>query len=296
MSWLRNLIISLWLLPALPDASAAAYEVSAARQEAQTLDASQFKDFANEWAFIASPPLLGPTRVVEPWRPWAQTSFNVRSVRLAPGSDDRPVSPPQYAWVAEPRLARQPEPNIFVPAIEAGIGLPGNFQAGLLYGRSPNVNLQVTGVDISYPFLRPSLSSPGLWTRLSYVYPTRVPGLRLHVPSIGLYLTNEFLRTPAAGRPLTMHLHAGIQQSLVIAVPQGLVEKKVDADGTVRYLERSTNVFPASTQFLLGIQLDRHRWSLHADAGYASSESTLDGTRRVRAFWNQSYRLAYHWQ
>ena len=151
----------------------------------------------------------------------------------------------------------------------------------------------MAGVDFAYPFLTPSLTSPGLWARLAYVAPSRLPGLRLHLPTAGLYLTNEFLRVPSYGRPLTAHLHAGIQQMLVVARPQGLVESKTLSDGSEVVSRRGANTFPASTEFIVGLHVTRARWSLHADAGYATSESTFDGQRRIRAFWNQAYKLVY---
>lgn len=286
---LPYLLLTAWL--AAPP-SALAYDVSASRPAANSLDASQFKDFANEWAFVAAPPAVGATLPAPPWRPFASLTYGIRSVRPAPG-EDAGLRLKDYAWIAEPRLAVDPEPNIFVPFLHAGIGLPGGAQAGLLYGRSPNVNLQVAGIDFAYPFLTPSLSSPGLWARIAYVTPSRLPGLRLHLPTAGLYLTNEFVRVPSFGRPLTAHLHAGIQQMLVVAEPQELVEAKPLADGSEVVSKRGANTFPASTEFLVGLHFARSRWSLHADAGYATSESTFDGERRIRAFWSQAYKLVY---
>jgi hypothetical protein len=290
MRLLRLVLIMCCLLPA----SAAAYDVSARRAAARDLDGSQFKDFANEWALAASPTLLGPLSVAPAWEPQADLSINFRAVRQAPGSRTK-LRQPEYAWVANPSLARRSEPSIAVTLVSARLGLPGDAQAGLLYGRSTNVKLQVAGADVSYPFLRPTLTSPGLWARVSYAYPSRLPGLRLHIPALGLYLTNEFVRTPVRGRPLTLHLHAGLQQAFVFALPQGLVERKALADGSEQLSKRLAVTFPASTQFIVGAHANRGRWSLSADAGYAGSESTFSGSRRLRAFWNQSYRLTYAW-
>lgn len=290
---MRLLRLVLLFIISVPAATAGAYDVSARREAVRDLDGSQFKDFANEWALAASPALLGPTVAAPPWEPQAELSLNFRALRQAPGSREK-LRLAEYAWLANPSVAAGAEPGITLPMLSMRLGLPGDVQAGLLYGRSPNVNLQVTGADISYPFLTPTLTSPGLWARFSYVFPSRMPGLRLHVPALSLYLSNEFVRTPVRKRPLTVHLHAGLQQALVFANPGDLYERKIVAGEEV--LSKRLNVtFPASTQFIVGLHTERGRWSLHGDVGYAGSESTFSGERRLRAFWNQSYRAAYAW-
>lgn len=279
---------------------AGAYDVSASRASVSDLTGPQFKDFANEWAFAASVPMMGPIRDLEPWKTWVDISHDIRAVRLAPfsgqkeesGTRARSLRLNEYSWLAHPRLARGEASTLFVENIHAGLGLPGRVHAGIHYGRSLNANLQVAAIDVSYPFLTPSLSSPGLWARFAYAVPSRMPGVKMQIPTLGLYITNEFLRMPIARRPLTASAHGGIQQAIVFMQPQHLL-----APGGAL---RKANTFPASTQFHLGIDFTRRRWTFSADAGYASSESNFDvsgssKTHRVRAFWNQSYRVTYRW-
>jgi hypothetical protein len=191
----------------------------------------------------------------------------------------RSVNPVGSAWIAHPSLATEPDANVNIPFLQAGLGLPGGFQGGLLYGHSLNTNLRVAGAEMSYPFLLPSVKSPGLWARLSYAYPMGLAGMRMHLPSAGLYLTNEFLRVPMRGAPLRMRLHAGLQQTLVVSFPAG---------------QEGNLTFPASTQFLIGLGLAWADWAIHADVGYGTGATTMDGARTSRALWNQSYRLSYH--
>ena len=90
---------------------------------------------------------------------------------------------------------------------------------------------------------------------------------------------------------------------LVFAAPQNLYERRGTAENTIRQ-RRSSNVFPASTQFLLGLEAVFKGWSASANLAYASSETNFDretafvdsSTRRIRAFWTQSYKLSYRWE
>lgn len=217
---------------------------------------------------------MGSTTLAPPWRPWFDASLNIRSVR-----------PAAKAWIADARLARAPEPNVAMPILQAGLGLPTGLQSGFLYGRATNLHLAILGAEVNAPFLKPSVESPGLWARVSYIRPMGLAGLQLHLPAVGFYLTNEFLRTPVRGWPMTAHIHAGVQQTVPIAIPENLQGPSGKTRGVL--------TFPASTQFTLGLGLTRRRWILEANAGYASSKTNIDGVSKDRAFWNQAYRLGY---
>jgi hypothetical protein len=216
---------------------------------------------------------LGPSNVAEPRRPQVHLSANIRSVH-----------PSRHAWISSPAFARDPRPHVVLPMLHVGVGLPHAAQAMLYYGHATNVNVRTAGFSLNYPFLRPSVHSPGLWARLSYAYPSGIDGLRTHLPAAGLYLTNEFLRRPLGARPLTMHLHAGVQQTLVAARAPGL---------TAESGPRLSPNFLAPTQFAGGLGAQRGPWGLQADIGYTSSQTTVERRRQTRALWNQSYRLHY---
>ncbi len=233
-----------------------------------TLTAAQFHDLVNELALATAPPILGPEDTTAAWRPWLVASYNVRA-----------FSPVENAWLYQPGVWPGGGPQLHMPAFEGGVALPGSSMLGLLYARAPEKNLGVAGLTWNYPFLLPSADTPGLWARLVYARPHGVRGVSLHLPTAGLYLTNELLRTPAGGRPMTLAIHAGLLQALAVAFP----EREAAGDLT----------FPASTQFLVGLGLSWRGWSLGADVSYASSQTILDNVRRTRSLWNQAYRLAY---
>ena len=247
-------------------------------EDTRQLTGPQYRDFANELAFISSAPIMGPTRPVAPWQPWIYGSHNIRIIR-----------PVDATWITSPMLTRDARPRVHLPVINLGMGLPGDFVVSAMYGHSLNLDLQTVGVDLSYPFVKPTVTRPGLWARVSYVHPMGFEGMRMHLPALSLYLTNEFLRVPLRGnRPLTMDIRAGVQQAMVWSIHTDLE----NAEGQ----RRSSLFAPASPQFLAGLGLSYRDWSFEADLAYASSQSFIEGRNRTRSGWNQSYRVSYHWQ
>lgn len=253
----------------------AGYEIIVA--DTRQLTGPQYRDFVNELAFVSSTPVMGPTQPVDTWYPWAYASHNIRSIH-----------PVDAAWITSPELTRNAKAHVHLPMVNVGLGLPGDFVVSALYGQSRTIDLRIAGVDLSYPFVKPSVSRPGLWVRASYVAPFGFEGLQLHLPGVSLYLTNELLRVPLwDNRPLTMQIRAGVQQAMVWAIDDDLE----DPDGQPR-----ANIFsPAAPQFLAGLSFAYRDWSLEADVAYASSQTFIDGRNRTRSGWNQSYRLSYHW-
>ncbi len=274
---LRRIFIFLSLLfAAATPPSAAAWSLDTGN-ETVNLTGPQFKDFLNEWSFLAAAPAIGPDQVVPRWKPWFQLAHNVRLVR-----------PVEAGWTLNEPVASDADAALHLPYIVAGVGLPADLHTSVFFGASPNLRLQTLGFDISYPFILPSVSTPGLWARFSWSLPMGLPGMTVHLPAFSLYLTNEFFRTPVGGNePLTVRIRAGVHQNLVVTDNYDIENARGDL--------RSNLFFPAATLFTAGLGTTWKGWAFDADVGYASSQTFIGGRNRVRAQWNQQYRISWAW-
>jgi hypothetical protein len=103
--------------------------------------------------------------------------------------------------------------SLVVPTVRAYLGLPLNFDVGLIYGAVPDSNIELWGGELRYALIPGGTATPAVALRASYTSLTGVDTLKLNTSSVDLSISKGFaLFTP----------YAGIGYVWVQSTPQGV--------------------------------------------------------------------------
>jgi hypothetical protein len=103
--------------------------------------------------------------------------------------------------------------SLVVPTVRAYLGLPLNFDVGVIYGAVPDSNIELWGGELRYALIPGGTATPAVALRASYTSLTGVDTLKLDTTSVDLSISKGFaLFTP----------YAGIGYVWVQSTPQGV--------------------------------------------------------------------------
>lgn len=103
--------------------------------------------------------------------------------------------------------------SLVVPTLRAYLGLPLNFDVGVIYGAVPDSNIELWGGELRYALIAGSTTTPAVALRASYTALSGVDQLKLDTTAVDLSISKGFaLFTP----------YAGIGYVWVQSTPQGV--------------------------------------------------------------------------
>lgn len=109
--------------------------------------------------------------------------------------------------------------SLVVPTVRAYLGLPLNFDVGVIYGAVPDSNIELWGGELRYALIPGGVATPAVALRASYTALTGVDTLKLNTSSVDLSISKGFaLFTP----------YAGIGYVWVQSTPQGVPSLAAD--------------------------------------------------------------------
>jgi hypothetical protein len=90
--------------------------------------------------------------------------------------------------------------SLVVPTLRAYVGLPLNFDVGVIYGAVPDSNIELWGGELRYALIPGGVATPAVALRASYTTLAGVDQLKLNTTAVDLSISKGFaLFTPYAG-------------------------------------------------------------------------------------------------